>query len=147
MNTLLSQIETDLTAAIKSKNSLALATLRGLKSRWHNETIVAGRELSEAEAIAVIRSEIKRRKEAVAAYHSGGRSELADKELAEAEILKTYLPQEPTEEEITAYIDQLLATESPQRGDFGKTMGKLKAQFPAADGAALAEILKAKLKF
>ncbi len=73
----LSQIESDLKNALKARDSLRADTLRGLKTRVQNAQTAAGRpnpELSEPEIIALIRSELKSRKEAAESYKTGGRS-------------------------------------------------------------------------
>lgn len=146
----LSQIESDLTAAIKSKNQIAADTLRGLKSRIQNEQIankVPGKELTEPELIALVRSEVKRRKDAEAAYRKGGRDDLANKELKEAEILAGFLPAQMSEQQLAGKIEETISAMSAGPADFGKVMGKLKTELGgSADGAMLAKILKEKLK-
>ena len=157
----LSQIEQDLVVAMKAKDQLAVETLRGLKTRVQNEKTAAssrpeaqaegstqgGKELSENAILALVRSEVKRRKEAAVTYTTGGRQELADKELAEASILEKYLPAQMPEGDLVKIIDDAIAQNSWTVADFGKAMGKLKAQVgDQADGALLAKILKEKLK-
>ena len=153
----LTQIEQDLVVAMKAKEQLAVETLRGLKTRVQNEQIAkqsreagsgsAGKDLNEAEIISLIRNEVKRRKEAAQTYTTGGRQELADKELAEASILEKYLPAQMPEGDLVKIIDDAIAQNSWTVADFGKAMGKLKAQVgDQADGALLAKILKEKLK-
>ncbi len=153
----LQEIENDLTAAIKAKNQLAADTLRGLKARIQNEKISklsrgtgsssGGNDLSEADLVALVRSEIKRRREAVLSYRSGGRPELADKEAKEAAILETYLPKQLSESEISEYLENFLAQNQFTAKDFGAAMGQLKAKLgQSVDGAMLAKLLKEKLK-
>lgn len=153
----LSQIEAEIMAALKAKDQLLADTLRGLKLRVQNEQIAkmparggsasGGKELSEDEILALVKSEIKRRKEAAEAYVAGNRQELADKELAEAKILEKYLPPQKSESELGAIIDQAIAEAHASPADFGKLMGQLKAQLGSqADGAAIARLLKERLK-
>ena len=143
----LQQIETDLTAAIKGRNQTAVDTLRGLKTRIQNEKIAKGKELSEDDILALIRNELKRRKEAAQTYQTGGRQELADKELSEAAILEQYLPAQMSEADLSALIDKFLSQNQFTAKDFGAAMGKLKAQVgSSADGALVAKLLKEKLK-
>ncbi len=142
----LQSIEADLTVAIKSRDSLRTETLRGLKTRIQNEQIAKGRALEDQELASLVRSEVKRRREAAESFTTGGRSELADKEKAEAEILSAYLPAGPSEAEIGSAIDALIASEAFSAAQFGPAMGKLKAQFPNADGGELSRLLKEKLK-
>jgi uncharacterized protein YqeY len=143
----LQQIESDLTTAMKAKDSVAVDTLRGLKTRIQNEQIAKMKDLTEADIVALIRSEVKKRKEAGEAFQKGDRAELSDKEFKEAAILEKYLPTQMTEEQIIPLVEKLVSENSFSAKDFGAAMGKLKAQVgDKADGATLAKILKEKLK-
>jgi hypothetical protein len=143
----LSQIESDLTAAMKNRRQMEVETLRGLKTRIQNEKIAKQKELSEADLIVLIRSEVKRRKEAAAVYVTGGRAELAEKEQQEAAILEKYLPAQISEADLGAEVDKFLAQNNFTAKDFGAAMGKLKAKLgDSADGATIARFLKEKLK-
>ena len=137
--------------AIKAKDQTAVDTLRGLKTRIQNEKTAkfgsAEKDLSEAEIISLIKSEVKRRKEAAETYTSGGRSELAQKEQQEAEILSKYLPVQMSDAELSAQIEKMLAENSFSAKDFGAAMGKLKGIVgDKADGSSMARLLKEKLK-
>ena len=153
----LQQIETDLITAMKAKEQLAVETLRGLKTRIQNEKVAkmsrgagsasGGKDLSESEIIALIRSEVKRRKEAAESFKSGARNELMEKELQESVILEKYLPAQMPEAELSAIIEKTVSENSFTAKDFGAAMGKLKAQLgDRAEGALLAKLLKEKLK-
>lgn len=140
-----STIEQALTQALKARNSVAVDTLRMLKTRIQNEQIAKGKQLEESDLVALVRSEVKRRKEAAASFTDGNRPELAAKELAELEILSKYLPEGPSEAAITAAIDEMLAGGEFTQKDFGKLRGQLKGKFPDADGGLLSQLLKSKL--
>ncbi len=153
----LSQIEQDLTAALKAKDQLKVDTLRALKTRITNEKIAkmsakggspkGRKDLEESDIVVLVRSEVKRRKEAAASYKEGGRPELEAKELSEAGILEQYLPQQMSEAQLSEIIDKEIAENNFTAKDFGPAMGKLKAKVGLlADGAMLAKILKEKLK-
>ena len=143
----LQQIEQDLTIALKAKDSTTVNTLRGLKTRMQNEKISKQKELTEQEIISLIKSEIKRRKEAAAAFESGGRKDSQEKELLEASILEKYLPAQMSDVELSSMIDKVIAEENATAKDFGKVMGKLKVQVgQTADGGMIAKLLKEKLK-
>lgn len=143
----LEQIEKDLTAAMKEKNQLAVETLRGLKTRVQNEKISKMADLSETDMLGLVRSEVKRRKEAAQTYQSGGRGELAQKELDEAAVLEKYLPQAMPEEQLQELVDKVITENNFTAKDFGQAMAKLKGKLgAAADGAILARMLKEKLK-
>jgi hypothetical protein len=143
----LSQIESDLVTAMKAKDQLAVETLRGLKTRIQNEKVAKMKDLAEADLVGLVKNEIKRRKDSAEVYTQAGRQELAGKELKEAGILEKYLPPQMSEAELSALIDSVIKENSFVAADFGKAMGKLKAQVGnSADGASLAKILKEKLK-
>ncbi len=140
----LAEIESDVHAALKSRDTVAADTLRGLKTRVQNEQIAQGHELSEDEIMALVFSEVKRRKEAAIAFTEGGRAELAEKELAEAQILQKYLPAQADESEIRKTAQQM-AQESgwSTKKDFGPAMAALKAKYGAsADSSVLAKVLQ-----
>lgn len=147
MDLSLSHIEALLTEKLKEKNQLAVDTLRGLKTRITNEQIAKGSQLTGEEILALVKSESKRRKEAADSFTAGGRPDSAQKELAEAEVLAQFLPEQVSEEEIARAADAKIASEGWTAADFGRAMGALKQQFGnSADGAQIAKILKEKLK-
>lgn len=142
----LSQVEADLTQALKARDQVVTDTLRGLKVRIQNERISKMRDLSEDELIGLVKSEVKRRKEAAEAFTTGGRLEAADRELREAEVLSSYLPPQLSEAELAQLVDKLVAEKGYAAKDFGAAMGELKGRVgQQADGAVLARTLKARL--
>ncbi len=143
----LETIETKIKEALKAKDPVAADTLRGLKVRLQNEKISKMRDLSEEEIISLVKSEIKRRKEAAESFTAGGRADSAEKELREASILEQFMPAQMSEQEITEVIGSVLAGGAFNAADFGKAMGQVKARVGQnADGAVVARILKEKLK-
>ncbi len=147
MDLSLSQIEQLLVEKLKAKDQLAVDTLRGLKTRIMNDQIAKGSELTSDEVLAIVKSEVKRRKEAAEAFTTGARPEAAAKELAEAEVLSQFMPAQVSESDIEAVIDSKIASEGWTTADFGKAMGALKQHFGnSADGGTVSKILKEKLK-
>ncbi len=143
----LQEVETSLQAAVKARNQIAADTLRALKTRIQNEQIAKGKELSEADILVLVQSEVKRRKEAAEAFRNGNRAEAADKEEAEIEVLMPFLPAQVSEQEIATSIDQKIAENNWTVKDFGAAMGALKTHFGnSADGSAISKQLKEKLK-
>lgn len=143
----LDQIETEIKEAIKAKDQLLVDTLRGLKTRIQNEKIAKMKDLGESEILALVKSEVKKRKEAAESYGIGGRAELQGKELKEAAILEKFLPPQMQESELKVLVEKVIAENNFTVKDFGKAMGQLKAQVgEAADGSKLAKLLKEKLK-
>lgn len=143
----LEQIEKDLILAMKAKEQVVVEVLRGLKTRIQNEKIAKLKDLSESDILALIRSEVKRRKEAAEVFTAGNRAELAQKELSEAVILEKYLPAAMPEAELKAIIEKTVTENNYTAKDFGAAMGKLKANLGSnADGSVLAKLLKERLK-
>src|SRR3989344_6132650 len=102
---LLEKIKQDLISAMKSKNEVALGTLRMLDATIKNKVIerrTKGKTglMTEDEIMEIISSEVKKRKDAVDLYTKGGREELAKKEAVEIDVLKKYLPAELSPSEI-----------------------------------------------
>ncbi len=144
----LKQIENDLVASMKAKDQMTVEVLRGLKTRIQNEQVakMVG-SLAESDIFAVVRSEIKRRKEAAESFKNGGRTELSEKELLEAGILEKYLPAQMSEADILQIIEQVLKENPFTASEFGKAMGMVKGKVGVnADSAVVAKLLKEKLK-
>ncbi|PIR82210.1 glutamyl-tRNA amidotransferase [Candidatus Kaiserbacteria bacterium CG10_big_fil_rev_8_21_14_0_10_59_10] len=97
-------IRAAMVAAMRSKDALRVDTLRGALAAFTNELVAKGRkpteELSDAEAVTVLKRLAKQRKESAESYEKGGRAELADKERAELAIVEEYLPQMASRDEI-----------------------------------------------
>ncbi len=141
------KIKQDLKSAMQEKAEFKLSVLRMLVSAIRNKEISERKggeaELSDDQVIAVIKSEVKKRKDSAQTYKQGGRDDLAEKEEKEIEILEVYLPEQMSEEEIEKTIKETLASSEFGPSDFGKAMGavmpKLKGQ---ADGGVVSAILK-----
>lgn len=106
---LINQITEDMKAAMKSKDTVALNTIRMLKSEIKNAEIQKMGRLSEDEVIKVIQTAIKKRREAAEQYKNAGRDDLCEKELIEAKVLEKYLPEQLDENEIKAIIKQVMS--------------------------------------
>jgi len=147
------QIDSDLKDALRAKNMLAADTLRMLKARIMNEGIAQGMKaegstlnFSDDKLQAIVASEIKRRKDAAAAFEQGARPELAEKELQEAKILLKYMPEQISEEEVRKIIEAALVGQTFGEKDFGKAMVLVMPQLKGkADGQLISKILKEKL--
>ena len=98
------QIKTDLITAMKAHDTVAKNTLKGLISAFTNQVISDGgtpqSEVTDDTALGVIKRSIKQRKDAISQFENGGRTDLADNEKAELNILEKYLPEQMSEEEI-----------------------------------------------
>ena len=138
-------------AAYKAKAEQRVGVLRLMKSAILNKKIdqrLAKEDiLPDAEVIAVLSGEVKKRLDSIEAYNAGGRAELAATEAAEAEIIKEFLPAQLSEAEIRDIVKQIIAAAgNPGASGFGKIMGLASAKTKgAADGALVAKIVKEEL--
>lgn len=143
MGQLTEKIRADLTAAMKAQEKDRLSTIRMLQSAIKNEQINTRHELSDEEAMAVIRKAVKQRQDSIEQYTNAGRAELAEKERSEMELLKSYLPAELSEEELEAGVREIIASTGAQsKKDLGKVMKEATARFKGrADGKKVQEIV------
>lgn len=141
MAALTEKIRADMTAAMKAQEKERLSTLRMLQSALKNEQINSGHELSDEEAMAVIRKAVKQRQDSIEQYTNAGRTELADKEKSEMELLKTYLPAEMFDEELERGLREIITSTGAQsKKDMGKVMKEATAKFKGrADGKKIQE--------
>jgi uncharacterized protein YqeY len=131
------RIVDDLTKAIKGRDKERLLVLRGVKAAIKNKQVELRLEgLSDEQIYGVIRSEVKRRKEAIEKFAEGSRQDLAEKEKAELTILSDYLPSQLSEEEIKEVLAQVIQEASASGPkDLGKVMKTAMAKFAGmADG-------------
>ena len=127
--TLKERITDDMKAAMRAKDAPRLLTIRSLlaaiKQREVDDRIV----LDDAAVIAIVDKLVKQRKDSVAAFTQGGRTDLADKEAAEIKVLEAYLPQRMGAEEITTEVRAIVAELGAKGpGDMGKVMGAVKTR-------------------
>jgi uncharacterized protein len=143
MGTLTEKVRADMTAAMKAQEKERLSTIRMLQSALKNEQINVGHELSDEEAMSVIRKAVKQRQDSIEQYTGAGRTELAAKERAEMELLKTYLPPELTDEELEAGMREIIASTGAQsKKDLGKVMKEATARFKGrVDGKKIQEVV------
>jgi uncharacterized protein YqeY len=148
------KIRADLTASMKARDAVRTGTLR-MAIAAIGTAEVAGevaRELSDAEVIGVLTREVRKRHEAAEVYAGAGRQELADKELAEAEVLAGYLPAALTDDELDALIRASLADveestgSAPTLRQMGVVIKAAQARAAGrADGSRIAAAVKAAL--
>jgi len=132
----------DMKEAMKSKDSIRLGTVRSVISALKNQEIDTRKDLGEEEILTIVSREVKKRKEAATLYEKGNRPELKDKEIQEMEILKTYLPEQVSEEDLRRRIQEVIAeTGAEGMKDFGKIMKTLVPEFKGkADNAQIKEL-------
>jgi uncharacterized protein YqeY len=144
---LLQQIESELKNAMKEGNEAKTRTLKMLKSDITYEKAKTGDDISDETILEVIARAGKKRKEAIEEYTKAGREELAAAEKEELEIISAYLPEQMSEDEISAALDAIISeTGAESKKDFGRVMGQAMQQLKGkADGGLVKKLLTEKL--
>jgi uncharacterized protein YqeY len=143
MGQLTEKIRADMTEAMKAQQKERLSTIRMLHSSLKNEQINSGHELSDEEAMAVLRKAVKQRQDSIEQYRNANRPELADKEASELEIIRTYLPAELSDAELESGLREIVTAVGAQsKKDLGKVMKEATVRFKGrADGKKIQEIV------
>ena len=142
------RIDQDIKAAMMARETAKLGVLRMLKTSLMNAAIEkggAGSTPDDAEALAIVRKEVKKRQDSVEAFEKGGRPEMAASEKAEIEILNAYLPQQLSAAELEALVKAAIAEAgATSKKDMGAVMKLVNAKANGrADGRTLsAEVQK-----
>jgi len=140
--TLTEQIDHDLKEAMKARDAFKLGVLRMVKAAFKYNAIEQGGAtavLSDADAMAVLRKQVKQREDSVTSFEQGGRPELAEKEKAEIAVLKHYLPQGLSEAELQALVKEAIAeVGATSKAQMGAVMKAAQAKAAGrADGRQL----------
>ena len=150
MPNLQDQIKKDLITSLKAKEENEVSVLRMLQSAIKNKEIEVKKRdgLSNEEIGQVVISEIKKRNDSIESYKSGNRNDLVENEEKEIEILKKYMPEQMSEEEVSKIVEKAIAdTKASSAADFGKVMGKVMKEVKGkTDGNVVSKIVKEKLK-
>jgi hypothetical protein len=141
------RLDEDMKAAMREKAQLRLGTIRMLKSAIKYREIELMKPLDDAGVEGVVSTEIKRRRDSVEQYKAGNRQDLADKEAAEIAILQAYLPQQLTEAELRAKVEEAVKKVGAQGPkDMGAVMKALLPEVQGrAEGKLVSELVKARL--
>jgi uncharacterized protein YqeY len=144
------QITKDMTAAMKAREEPRLSTLRMVKSALKNKEIDKRAPLDDKEALAVLSTLIKQRKDSIEQFTKGNRPELAEREAAEIVIIESYMPKAVGDDEIGATVRATIAEMgSPTIKDMGTVMKNVMAKFAAqgarVDGKVVSETVKREL--
>jgi uncharacterized protein YqeY len=146
--TLLEKINIDLKQSMVDKNADVTSVLRMLISGLRNKEISLRKndqvELSDEQTLAVLQSEIKKRKDSIEAYLAGARNDLAEKEKAEIKILEIYLPKQLEQDELENIVKNIISRiNGASAKDFGRVMGAVMTEIKGrADGNMVGEIVK-----
>ncbi len=141
------KIMEDMKEAMKAKDMLKVSVLRLLNSEIKNKEIDKKGELSDDEILAVIQKAVKQRKEAIEQYEKADRSDLAEKEKKELEILESYLPKPLSEGELNALIDEVIKeVGATSVKDMGKVMQAIMPKVRGrADGKLVNQLVRKRL--
>jgi uncharacterized protein YqeY len=147
------QLQKDLTTAMRSRDEVAVASLRMLLSAIRKAEVAGKAEvqLTDDQVVGVVRGEVRKRTEASDMYRSGGRPELAERENAEADVLRRYLPAELDDEILQKLVAEEVENARAAGLDGGKAMGTVvkavrERAGTQADGARVAAAVKAALQ-
>lgn len=140
------QITEDIKSAMKARDHGRLEALRGIKKELLEARTAkgAGDTLAEADVMKVLQRMVKQRRESAAIYQQQDRSDLAEVELAEAEVIGAYLPKALTPEELEAAVREAIAqTGAASPKDMGRVMGVVNKQLAGrAEGRDISDCVK-----
>ena len=141
------QITEDMKTAMRAKDSEHLLTVRTLLAAMKQKAVDERVVLDDVAIVAIVDKLVKQRKDSIAAFESGNRQDLADKEKAEMLVLQAYLPQRMSAEETTAAVQAIVAElGATGPGDMGKVMGVVKTRLAGkADMGQVSAAVKAAL--
>lgn len=144
--TLEQQIQEDIKAAMKAKDSVAMNAVRAVKGEILIFKTAEGgsREVTDEDVLKMIRKLVKQRRESAEQYVAAGRKELADNELAEAAVIEKYLPKQLSEAEVEAKVKEMIAAlGATSLKEMGKVMGAANAALAGqADGKTISGIVR-----
>ncbi|MEO1573988.1 MAG: GatB/YqeY domain-containing protein [Pseudomonadota bacterium] len=123
------QLTSDMKVAMRAKDSERLRVVRLVLAAIKQVEVDQRKDLDEAAVLAIVEKQVKQRRESIKQFSDGGRDDLVAKERAELDILTPYLPEQLSDEELDAMINEIIdATGAASIKDMGKVMGQLKAR-------------------
>ena len=136
--------------AMKAHDTVRTETLRAIKTafmNWQTSKEHAGKELTYADSMQIIKKMVKQREESIEQYVTAGRQELADAEQAQINVLKEFLPAEITAEDIEFVVENIVLSRviEPIKKNMGAIIKAVKETLPTADGKLVAQIVASKL--
>jgi uncharacterized protein YqeY len=145
---LVADVSAAITDAMRKQDRVRLSSLRMLKAAFMNKSVEKGRDLDDAEAVQVVISLVKQRKDAIEQFTKGGRKDLAEKETADLTVLEAYLPPAADEAAIeTAIAEAIAETGATSAKDMGRVMKAAMARLAgqSVDGKTVNELVRRKL--
>ncbi len=144
---LLDRIKSDLVTSMKNKDTFSLNVIRMVKASIQMEAINKKRDLTNEEIISVIEKQIKMRKDAIIEFEKGNRTDLVEQNTKEIELLKKYMPEQLSEEEVNKIIDEAFKLINPTSSkDMGLIMKEVTPKLKGrTDMSKVSSIIKEKL--
>jgi hypothetical protein len=148
---IMERVTKEMKDAMKARDKVRLRTLRSLRSALMNKTIDKRQgddaELDESEQLAVVRKQVKQRKDSIEQFEEAGRDDLVEKEQEELDVLKEFMPEPMSEEKLEAAIDAIIEdVEATDMSDMGAVMGRAMGELRGkVDGSRVQQIVKEKL--
>lgn len=141
---LLERLNNDMKQAMKNKDKDKLTNIRMLKAAIQNESIKIGGDLSEENELTVLSREVKQRKDSLHEFEKAGRQDLVDKVRAELKHVEIYMPDQLSEEELSAIVTSVIAeTGASSKKDMGKVMAALMPKVKGkADGSLVNKLVQ-----
>lgn len=145
---LLDQLTRDMKEAMKQKDKDRLSCIRMLKASLQNEAIKLGKELSEEDALNVLTRELKQRNDSLQEFKDAGRDDLIEKVQHEIEIIKSYMPEPLSDEELEKLVDETIAeVGASSKSDIGKVMQRIMPKVKGrADGGKVNRLVQSRLQ-
>jgi hypothetical protein len=145
---MLDKLKADLKDAMRGGDTVAVSTIRMLISQMQYARIQAGKDLAEADVLALLQRAVKTRREAIEQFEKGGRADLAAKERSEIGVVERYLPASMGEGDMAKAVDALLAELGiTEKKDLGRAMKEFMARHRGrVDGKAANALIASRLK-
>ena len=145
---MLDKLKADLKDAMRGGDAVAVSTIRMLISQMQYARIQAGKDLAEADVLALLQRAVKTRREAIEQFEKGGRADLAAKERSEIAVVERYLPASMGEGDMAKAVDALLAELGiTEKKDLGRAMKEFMARHRGrVDGKAANALIASRLK-
>ncbi len=141
------RLNEEMKLAMKSNDKIRLSTIRMIRSAIKNREIELRKKLDDEEIYRVIQGMVRKGEESVEQFQAGGRTDLVEKERKEIEILKSFLPEQVSKEELIRIIDETIKeTQSSSIKDLGKVMKSVMSKLGGkADGRLVNQLVKERL--
>ena len=144
---MLSQLQEELKVAMKARDKATLTGLRNILGQLNSRRIDKGEDLTKQECIQILQSSAKQLKDSLEQYEKVGRDDLAEVEAFELKLIKKYLPEQLSEDDVLALVRKTIkSTGAQSMQDMGRVMGAIMKHLTgAADGKMIQKIVQTEL--